>query len=428
MNLSNNAIQPAVNSNSSYEADVPVTGRWLTILCPACVAIMALTLAIWIVAIPFRYAQLGTVCSKVCGDQQPSQNSIAQMQAAGITPDFYAAYVGTVEVLFVLAYMVIAVLIFWKRSHTRMGLLTPLFLVTFGVTMASAPNALAAAYPILQGPVGLLQSIGWLGLGLFLFLFPDGRFIPRWTRVTVVVGIAAILLSNAPFLPSWLNILLILGFVVLTLIVQIYRYRSVFTLAQQQQTKWVVFGTATAIVGFLGIVSLSQIFSWSQSPNGYGFLIGDTLIYLVQALIPISIGLAILRTKLWDIDIVINRTLVYGTLTVILALIYFGLVFGSQLLVGGLAGDAARSPLIIVGSTLVIAALFQPLRRRTQQLIDRRFYRHKYDAAHILSAFSATLRNEVDLNQLSDHLVTVVEETMQPAHVSLWLRKPEDKR
>lgn len=428
MNLSDSSNQPAVNSNSSYEADIRVSRRWLTILRPACVAIMALTLAVWIVAIPFRYAQLGTVCSKVCGDQQPSQNTIARMLAAGITPGFYAAYVGTVEVLFVLAYVVVAVVIFWKRSHTLMGLFTPFFLITYGISSASALNALAAAYPILQAPVGLLQFIDLLCLGLFLFLFPDGRFTPRWTCIAVPISAAFILLNNALSFPLWLYFPFLLGLVVSALIAQVYRYRFVSTPAQRQQAKWVVFGTATAILGFVIIISLVQIFSWTQSPDGYQFLIGDTLIYLVQALIPISIGLAILRTKLWDIDIVINRTLVYGMLTVILALIYFGLVFGCQLLAGGLAGDAAHSPLIIVGSTLVIAALFQPLRNHIQQLIDRRFYRHRYDAAHILSDFSAALRNEVDLNQLSDHLVTVVEETMQPAHVSLWLRKPEDKR
>jgi hypothetical protein len=204
-----------------------------------------------------------------------------------------------------------------------------------------------------------------------------------------------------------------------------YRYRSVSTLIQRQQTKWVVFGTAIAILGFLGLDVLVQVFSLPQNPNGYGFLAGNTLYLLFQTLIPLSIGMAILRTKLWDIDVVINRALVYGTLTGILALIYFCLVFGFQLLVGGLTGNVSHSPLLIVGSTLVIAALFQPLRLRIQRIIDRRFYRRKYDAAKTLEAFSSTLRSEVDLSQLREHLLTVVQDTMQPAHVSLWLRPSE---
>jgi K+-sensing histidine kinase KdpD len=120
---------------------------------------------------------------------------------------------------------------------------------------------------------------------------------------------------------------------------------------------------------------------------------------------------------------VINHTLVYGLLTAILAAIYFGLIFGLQFLLRSIINS--NNDVALVVSTLVIAALFQPLRARIQRVIDRRFYRHKYDAARTLAAFSATLRNEVDLNQLSKELLTVVNETMQPAHVSLWLRSPE---
>jgi len=139
--------------------------------------------------------------------------------------------------------------------------------------------------------------------------------------------------------------------------------------------------------------------------------------------IPLSIGIAILRYRLWDIDIIINRTLVYGTLTGILALVYFGLIVALQYLLRGIVNQ--NNDVAIVVSTLAIYALFQPLRHRTQRVIDRRFYRSKYDAARILAAFSATLRSEVDLSQLSEQLVAVVQETMQPMHISLWLRTPK---
>jgi hypothetical protein len=147
---------------------------------------------------------------------------------------------------------------------------------------------------------------------------------------------------------------------------------------------------------------------------------------ILLLLLPLSIGIAILRYRLWDIDRIINRTLVYGILTVILLAIYFGLIFAIQYLLSGIV--SRNNDIALVVSTLIIYAIFQPLRHRTQRIIDRRFYRSKYDATKIIANFSSTLREEVDLDTLSKHLVAVVQETMQPAHVSLWLRKPEQER
>jgi hypothetical protein len=141
-------------------------------------------------------------------------------------------------------------------------------------------------------------------------------------------------------------------------------------------------------------------------------------------LIPIFITIAVLRSRLWDIDVIINKTLVYGSLTSLLAGIYAGLIIGLESLVGTLTG-AVNQPVVLVVSTLAIAALVQPLRKHIQALIDRRFYRRKYDATKTLVTFSATLRNEVDLEQLRAQLIAVVQETMQPTQVSLWLRSPE---
>jgi hypothetical protein len=208
-----------------------------------------------------------------------------------------------------------------------------------------------------------------------------------------------------------------------TLGIQVYRYVRVYDAVQRQQTKWFVFAclagiSQNLIQALLGEVvpSLSAADSWYQLLNG-----ASTALFF--AAIPLAVGIAILPYRLWNIDLIINRTLVYGSLTTILILSYVGLVIALQSLVRLLTGAAAQQPFVIVASTLVIATLFQPLRRHIQAIIDRRFYRRKYDAARTIAAFSTTLHNEMDLDTLREQLLDVVQETMQPTHVSLWLRK-----
>jgi hypothetical protein len=210
--------------------------------------------------------------------------------------------------------------------------------------------------------------------------------------------------------------------------VQVYRYRRIFTQAQRQQTKWVVFGLTCFLVLFLFTIVIDGLIPTVGVVGSLFYLANTSLTQLAFLLIPLSVTIAILRSRLWDIDVIIRRALVYSTLTVILALLYFGLVIGLESLLRPLAGQGAQSQVIIVASTLVIAVLFQPLRHRIQAIIDRRFYRRKYNAAKIVEAFSATLCNEVDLSLLREHLITVVQDTMEPSHVSLWLRESDNKR
>jgi divalent metal cation (Fe/Co/Zn/Cd) transporter len=188
--------------------------------------------------------------------------------------------------------------------------------------------------------------------------------------------------------------------------------------SQRQQTKWVFFGVATAFGGSCGLLLLATVIPRSVLAS----LVGTTTLYLLVLLIPISIAVAVLRYHLYNVDILINRTLVYASLSVLLAVVYFGGVTATEAIFRSLTGQQQQPQLAIVVSTLVIAALFNPLRRRVQSFIDRRFYRKKYDARKTLEAFSAKLRDETDLDALSDDLVGVVRETMQPEHVSLWLR------
>jgi hypothetical protein len=217
--------------------------------------------------------------------------------------------------------------------------------------------------------------------------------------------------------------LLLLGEVAIVVIVQLYRYRRVSSPIERQQTKWVVFGIATPATVFVGATILYLIFPVLAEPSSLYLVAYDVVSTFLLLIIPLSFGFAMLRSRLWDIDVIINRTLVYGTLTALLALVYVGLIVALQFLLRGIISQ--DNGVAIVLSTLTIAALFQPLRRRLQAIIDRRFYRRKYDAKRIIDAFSATLRAETDLTRVSEQLVAVVQETMQPTHVSLWLRPPE---
>jgi hypothetical protein len=237
--------------------------------------------------------------------------------------------------------------------------------------------------------------------------------------------------SNLPFSTAqWPPLLtsVKLGFLIAPIYAQLYRYRHTSSLIERQQTRLVVFAIVTTMLAdvglYLPLVFFSTLSQLGLTRSVYAF-ISVGFYSLALYLFPLTIGIAVLRYRLWDLDILINRTWVYGKLTVSLALIYVGLVIGLQTLVRLFTGQVSQSPVIIVTSTLAIAALFQPLRHRIQAIIDRRFYHRKYDAARTLAAFSATLRNEVDVNQLREHLVEVVQETMQPTHVSLWLRTPE---
>ncbi len=435
MNSSSASTQVTLSQKRQSEADARLHGHWLILARIAWIVIVVLSLSISIADIPLQFAQLHIVCvGSDCG-QQLTASIVRDLHTLNLSVDFFAACVIILKFGFYLVWVVVAFVIFWRKSTDWMALLVALFLVLFPASQSlGSPGDVGTAYPSLHLLTTFLDDLGWLMLLLFFYLFPDGRFVPRWTRG---VALGYVLLNSLGGLFSSLSFSDILSFflglpllavvVGIGLFSQVYRYIRISSPIQRQQTKWVLFGVIAAVVLF--IVLAFPLLPIPKPARGtvLGMLIDNTLFHCAVVLIPLSIGFSILRNRLYDVDLLINRTLVYGTLTALLALIYFGCVFILQNLVRGFTGQVGQSQLIIVGSTLAIAALFQPLRRRIQRIIDRRFYRQKYDAARTLAIFSATLRNEVDLGQLSEQLIAVVQETMQPAHISLWLRQPEHK-
>ena len=430
MNRSSAPIQAVAHVDVRSEANTRLNGSWLTVARIGWVACVVFTLTVFFASIPVYVAQLQTMCSgTACAYRQLSSEQATALQALGFSLGGYAAYTVALAILSEVVCIAVSGVIFWRQSSDWMALLFALCLVLGGTSFVT--ETVAASHSVWSLPALLLNEFTFVLLYLIASLFPDGRFVPRWTRWLVVgyIGVElwriSTLLSDSSSAQNRYPLLLLLFWFVVTLslgIAQVHRYRRVSSPVQRQQTKWIVFCLLVLILVSFGVDVPTLVF---RPLHILYDVFAATLTTLVFLLFPLSVGGAILRYRLWDIDLLINRTLVYGSLSTLLALIYFGCVFGLQALFHALTGQVAASPLIIVVSTLAIAALFRPFRQRIQQAIDRRFYRQEYDAAKTLAAFSATLRGELDLTELSEQLVAVVNETMQPSHISLWLRQPE---
>jgi hypothetical protein len=418
----------------SQVLDTRLHGRWLLLARVGWITLVVLTLAIFFASLPVYVAQLqtpcvGTACAVSSGQLTSEQAGV--IKGMGLSPGGYVVYFVVFTLATIVVCLVVSALIVLRRSDDRMALLVALMLVTLGPSNVTS-TILASPSPW-QVPNACLFFLFVALFVLVLLLFPSGQFVPRWTRWTAVIFLVELIhftfFPNTPFTqnPSaiFFRYLTLLGEFAIIVVVQLHRYLRVSSPLQRQQTKWVVFGLA--VPGIVNIVGYGLLFFPALDEPGSVYL---PALYVVSAflglLIPLSFGFAMLRNRLWDIDVLINRTLVYGTLTVILTAVYIGLVIGLQALLRSIISH--DSGVAIVLSTLAIYFLFQPLRRRIQRIIDRRFYRSKYDAAKTVAAFSATLRQEVDLKQLREHLLVVVQETMEPAHVSLWLRPPEPSR
>jgi hypothetical protein len=420
----------AMTESRERHSSTRVPRRWLLLARVGWVALVVLTLAIFFASLPVYLALLQTPCAgPACGYQQLTPEQAGALKGIGLSLGDYIAFTVALTLATVAVCLVVSIVIVLRRSDDRMALIVALMLVTLGPIIAT--SSLSANPSPWRVPN---ECLSFLFLTLFLFvfsLFPTGQFVPHWMRWTIVVFLAvnALFTFYLDALVTVLNIygalgyLVFLGEVAILVVVQLYRYRRVSSPLERQQTKWVIFGFAVPVtVWVIGSVPY-LMFSVLTGPGSLYLPTYVAVQIFLLLFIPLSFGFAMLRSRLWDIDVLINRTLVYAALTLILTLVYVGLIIGlSALLRGVISQD---NGVAIVLSTLAIYWLFQPLRRRIQQIIDRRFYRSKYDATKIIEAFSATLRQAVDLDQLRKQLLAVVQETMQPANVSLWLRPSE---
>ncbi|HEX5440793.1 MAG TPA: hypothetical protein VFW76_07915 [Ktedonobacterales bacterium] len=403
---------------------------WLRLAQVGWVILAAVTLFLTLASVPPFFAALHHVLPTTdatdFGGQLTASASLSGLDALGLSLDFYARYTTALTLFIWLLFAIVGLVIFVRRANDRVALVAAYALILAPIAINTD---ILLALPAIWLPLILtLQFIGQISLMLLFYLFPSGRFAPDWTRWVFILGFiywavdiyAPVSVSN--------SILFFIAFLALELslvIAQIARYRRVSTPRERQQTKWVVYGLALALGGtMLVIIVLYMILPQFFTPGAIHYMVGNAFEAALVVCIPLSFAVAILRSQLWDIDALINRTLVYGLLTAILAALYIGSVVLLGGLARGLSGQQDSAPVIVV-STLLIAALFQPLRHRLQSLIDRRFYRRKYDAAQTIAAFSATLRGNVDLSEMTDQLLATVDTTMRPSHVALWLSPRE---
>jgi hypothetical protein len=365
-----------------------------------------------------------------------------------------------------LAFPLVGALIASRHPRNPVGwicLADGLFWTTSGMLDYYGPYGLASpsSVPFPIGMAGINDRLWVPGVGLLgaflLLLFPDGRLPSRrwrplaWLSGAVIVSlILGVMVSPGPmdslegvrnpFGLEGQQWVIVAAYAVLPLLPLcmlasglslVLRFRR-STGEERQQIKWIAFAASVVVILYLVAMIASLIHptdAWSTAGSVLWLNLLTITALMSFITIPIAVGFVMLRYRLYDIDVLINRALVYGSLTLVLAGLYAGTIVMLQVAFRGLTGQ--HSSLAIVASTLALAALFHPLRRRIQGFIDRRFYRRKYDARKILEAFSARLRDETDLERLGEHLAGVVGEAMQPEHTSLWLRPasgPQGKR
>jgi len=412
-----------------------IPNGWLLPLRILTVIIALVSLGIYAAGVPILFEELTQPCiEEPCGPMTLDPEPYQVVIESGVPIEAYATYQAGTELFFVILLNTLAAVILIRRSDTWMGLLTVYMLALFGSSfLTEADAALAAQYSAFRLPVHYIANVTMIVVLTFLYVFPSGRFAFKWTRwVVLMFAIFALIapltpigdMGNPEYVrgPVYAVQLAVIGLGIAT---QIYRFRKVSDPVQKQQTKWVLLG----LIG-IGIA----IFTWALfietlqlSPEMRVFVnifIFGTLI-VVLTVFPVSLTISILKYRLWDVDIIIRRTLQYSVVTAILALTYFGGVVLLQSAFRAITGS--ESSIAVVITTLGIAALFNPLRQRIQAVVDRRFYRRRVNAEFALERLSSQLRDEVDLDEIHEHLVEVVHQTLQPEHVSVWLTEATDQ-
>lgn len=401
--------------------------RWLRVARAAWLGYTLIVSVIFIIGVIARFEEMTRLDTYHFG---------ALLVQLGLSLEFFAIYTTSLNLLTAAAFVGIGMIVFWRVRDDWMALVSSL--ANVNVIMGLLPWI-----PISPGSGTVwhtlaisLRAFGFFTAILFFYIFPDGRFTPRWTRFfAILMGLHALswlfwpaMIPPMDFgainirdkLPSLVIALFFMGSGV---VAQVVRFRSNTDPVKRLQTRWVLFGSLAVLASFVIVTLPVLIFPELRVPGlpNLIFLLAAIPILIASLIaLPITMAVSILRYRLWDIDLIIRRALVYGILSAVLGLVYLVSVVLLQQALRFLI--RANNETAVAVSTLAIAALFTPLRNRIQVFIDRRFYRQKYDAEQALEEFSSAARSEVDVKRLSARLVNVVEKTVNPEKIWIWIR------
>ncbi len=348
----------------------------------------------------------------------------AELPAGHLTPAEYVAIQICYVAVFMLVCLAVATVIYIRAARESVALFCAYTLTALGCGFGF-PAGLTITNPVLNALSVIGTGVAQVTGGWLFLIFPSGRFVPRWSRwcaLAVTAGVAAVTVpaivrvQPAPDAAQPIS----LGLLLLGAGAQVYRYRRVSGLTERQQTKWVVFGLAAAMAGII-VFQLVGLLVRVVAPSAVKSQVDSNLVgsifILILAIIPVCIGIAVLRTHLWDIGLVISRTLTYAVVTALLVGIYAGLVLLATRVL------PFHTSVAVAISTLVAAAAFHPLRVRVQHTVDRRFNRARYDADQAIAAFAARLQDAADPDAVHTHLLAAVHQTLEPSHASVWINQ-----
>jgi signal transduction histidine kinase len=380
-------------------------------------------IVLWISAIPLRFYELREICTiPPCEDARLSPQGHAFLLQRGLSSESYAAYSVAVEVVVAGVFLAISTLIILRQSENRFALFAAFMLLLFGIGVSETLNVLEPGSPGFKTGLRLLNSLGFVSFFVACYLFPDGNFFPRWSRYLTGAWIALEIpwaFPNLISLPEWLSIPLTLSLIASCILAQIFRYRKKSSPVQRQQTKWVLFGLIITISGFASYGVLPIYFPGIVEPGileiiFYG--LGRTLVGISMLALPVTVGIAIWRYRLWDIDLIVNRAFIYSALT--------GLTIGFYAMIAGSLGalfQARGNWFISLAAAGGVAVLFQPLRLWIQRSINRMMYGERDDPIAVLTRLARMLEATAIPGEVLRNMVETISQALHIPYAAIKL-------